>query len=396
MPRLLTRDFVLLSGAHFLASLGFASMLLLPLYLASLGADRAEIGAIMAAASLGGLLSRPLAGAALDTLGRKPTLQLGTAFVVVGLLLVALVKDLGPLAWGMRLLFGVGEGALFAGYFTLAADIIPEARRTEGIALFGVSGLLPLAVSPVAELAGVNAPDLGWFIPAMSLGVGASLLCLWPVPEEGRPVEREQQSIADGLRALRARPLWSVWWATIIFSGLVGLFFSFSTVVAERRGVDFPTALWFAYAGGAASVRLIGARLPEQLGPSNMVVPALGLYIVACFTAASADGAQGFLLAGLLAGMGHGYCFPVLTSQVVSRTPSRYRGSALSLFTALWGLCALALTPLGGAIADAWGDGVMFTLAAGSALFAIGPWVALEHALGGEPANLGNTTTEDS
>ncbi|MCB9741325.1 MAG: MFS transporter [Alphaproteobacteria bacterium] len=390
MPRLLTRDFLLLTGAHFLSSLGFSSMLLLPLYLAWLGADRGEIGLIMATGSLGGLASRPLAGAALDTLGRKPTLLLGLAFAVFGLLMVAAVQDLGPTTWAMRLIFGIGEGTMFAAYFTFAADLIPESRRTEGIALFGVSGLLPLATPPIAELAGVNAPDLGWFLPMVAGLVAVSALFLLPLPEPPKQ-ERATQSIGDALKALRARPLWSVWLATVIFSGLVGLFFSFSTVVAERRGVPFPTGLWFTYAGGAAAVRVIGARLPDRVGPSNMVVPALALYIIADFIAVSADSSAGFLVAGLLAGLGHGYCFPVLTSQVVSRAPQRYRGSALSMFTALWGACALVLPPLGGAVADAWGDGAMFTLAAGAAVLGILPWVLLEHHLGEISTEPGNT-----
>ena len=67
--RLFTTSFGLLVGAHFLASLGFASMLLLPLYLDWLGANRAEIGALMAGASIGGLLTRPFVAVALDAVG---------------------------------------------------------------------------------------------------------------------------------------------------------------------------------------------------------------------------------------------------------------------------------------------------------------------------------------
>ena len=50
---------------------------------------------------------------------------------------------------------------------------------------------------------------------------------------------------------------------------------------------------------------------------------------------ASAHTDQGFLIGGLLCGIGHGYCFPVLTSQVVTRAPDNMRGTALALFTGL-------------------------------------------------------------
>lgn len=375
---------MLLVVAHFLASLGFASMLLLPLYLDFLGADRAEIGAIMAAAAAGGLLSRPLVGLALDAVGRKATLAAGHLMVVLGMAMVWFVVDSGPTAWAMRILFGIGEGTMFAGYFTLVADIIPKERRTEGIALFGVSGLLPLMVSPAATMLGVNPSDLRWFLPAIGLMVGSAVLLLWPIQEPPRAADRDRLSWPDALAALRAQRLWPVWMATVTFAGMVSLFMAFATVVAERRGVSFPTGMWLTYAGGAAGVRLLGARLPDRLGPANMVVPSLACYVFALLMASTADSSAVFLVAGLLAGLGHGYCFPVLTAQVVDRTPEAYRGSALSMFTAVWGLSTMVLNPMAGATADAWGDGMMFSLAAGGALGMMSAWVLAEHRLAPE------------
>ena len=67
--------------------------------------------------------------------------------LVLAMVLLLFVRDLGPLIYIDRVLMGIGAGALFTGYFAWAGDIIPEERRTEGIALFGVSGLLPLALN---------------------------------------------------------------------------------------------------------------------------------------------------------------------------------------------------------------------------------------------------------
>lgn len=146
-PPLVTKSFLLLVLGHFLQGLGWSSMLLLPLYLDHLHASRAEVGAIMAMASVGGLTARPLVAWALDRVGRRPTLLAGTALMSLGMVLLALATDVGPLVYGVRLLFGLGQGAVFTGYFTVAADLVPEARRTEGLALFGLSGLVPLAIT---------------------------------------------------------------------------------------------------------------------------------------------------------------------------------------------------------------------------------------------------------
>ena len=86
------------------------------------------------------------------------------------------------------------------------------------------------------------------------------------------------------------------------------------------------------------------------------------------------------MIAGGLAGVGHGYCFPVLVSQVVSRIPQHLRGSSMAMFTALWEISAVISGPGFGKYADAFGDGAMFALAALVALAGLVSWVILEHA----------------
>ena len=375
---------MLLIAGHFLQALGFSSMLLLPMYLDRLGANRAEIGSIMAAGSIGGLLSRPLVGWALDTVGRRPTLIAGTVSLSAGMWLVAAVTGLGPLVYLERIVFGVGQGALFTAYFTFAADIVPSARRTEGIALFGVSGMMPLLVNPFSTELGIGAGELRWFLPLVGVAVALSILPVLRLREPPRPASAERVTVAAIWRSLRDRPLFPVWLATAAFSGVVAVFMTFATVSADKRGLPTPTIMWVGYPLAAASVRLLGARLPDRVGPHNVVAPAMASYAFALIVAASAQTTTGFLVAGLLGGIGHGYCFPVLIGQVVSRVPEQHRGSGLAMFTALWGLSEVALPPLAGAFADGFGDSAMFTLTALVVGVAVAAWAALERRFGGD------------
>lgn len=382
-PPLITRDFLLLTGAHLLQALGYSSMLLLPLYMHHLGASRASIGAIMAASSIGGLALRPLVGWSLDALGRKPTVIVSTVIASCAMGLIFFVTSDGWMVYALRALYGVGVGGMFTGYFTLAADLIPESRRTEGIALFGISGLIPLALNPVATESGITPADIRWYLPIVGVVVLASLVLLVPLPEPGGPRGRRgRMALRRAAAALLSRPLWPVWLSTVAFSGLVGLFFTFASVAGEARGVARPAAVWMTYAGGAVAVRLFGGRLPDLVGPSNLIAPALGCYATGCLAAAGATDQSGFLLAGLLAGFGHGYCFPVLTSQVVTRVDDALRGSGLALFTAIWDGTALAVPPAFGAFADRYDDRAMFALAALISIGALSVWAALEHRLG--------------
>lgn len=377
--RLLSSAFVRLVLGHLLQALGYALMPLLPLYLQHLGGTRTDIGLIMATSALGGLAVRPLVGWALDAIGRRPTLLLGTASLVLGMGMLYAVTDLGPLIYLVRVLTGIGIGTLFTGYFAWAADLIPVSRRTEGIALFGISGLVPLAVGPFVQELGVDAADIRWLFPVIGGFIALSLPVLATMKEPPRAPDAPRPTLRAVGDALRARAIWPVWVATTVFAVSVATFMAFAVVSAEARGIERPASIWWTYAAGAVMVRLIGARLPDRVGTANMIAPALGVYALALLLAASASSTTALLAAGLLAGLGHGYCFPVLTSQVVSRAPDRVRGSAMAMFTGLWDLSALALTPIMGRIADAFDDPTMFAFTAVFGLLGLALWATLEH-----------------
>ena len=149
MPRarepLLTRAFLLVSLAHSLQSLALNLHVHLPGFLKGLGASELRIGSIFAAMSAAAIVSRPWVGRAMDARGRLVVIVAGSVVHVVVSALYLTVHSLGPLIVFVRVLHGIAEGMLFSSLFAYATDIVPAARRTEGIAVFGVSGLLPIA-----------------------------------------------------------------------------------------------------------------------------------------------------------------------------------------------------------------------------------------------------------
>ena len=367
-------------GAQLLQSLGYASMLLLPLYLDFLGASRTEIGAIMGAAAIGGLGFRPVVAWALDRVGRKPTLVVGTVILAVSVASLGLITEIGFGVYAVRAAIGVGIGALFTGYFTFAADFVPESRRTEGLAVFGIFGLLGLMVNPLADVFGVTGDQLRRFYPLIGVVILSSLVLLANVPEQRHETERRagEFGVRVAFRALTVKSLLPVWVASGIFSGLVATYMAFATVAASGVGLARPALLWGTYTIGATAVRLFGARLPDRVGPSNLIAPSIAFYVAALLVAAHTETLGGFLLSGALAGIGHGYCFPVLSSQVVTRVDDRFRGSGLAVFTGLWELVRVVVTPLFGVVADRMDDSVMFSACATFGVVGMFAWLALE------------------
>ena len=377
-----TRSFCMLTLSHLLGALGYASMLLLPLYLSFLGGSRAEIGLIMSSANLAGLATRPFVGWSLDRFGRRSSLIFGSVLTALALASVYFIEQIDYTAYSVRILFGIGEGFLFTGYFAFAADMIPQSRRTEGLALFGVAGLVPLLVNPIADVSGFKGSGLQPFLVSVSILILASGLVIAFMPKEQSSAHHEDENstqtpnaeneiatpktemthtqdikgTSSTMRYLLAPQLHPMWWSTIAFAGAVAILMTFASVVSSARGMTYPTAVWFTYVAGAVMVRLFGAKLPEKLGPAKLVAPSLALYGLALIIYALSNQIYGMLLAGVLAGISHGYCFPVLTSLVVSAVDEGYRGRALAMFTGLWGGSAVILAPLAGQIADRWSD----------------------------------------
>ena len=74
-------------------------------------------------------------------------------------------------------------GTYVTGYFSFVADHIPEKRRTEGLALFGISGILPMSLNAVTESWSTSAIGSSGLISMLTLPILISGALVWMVPE---------------------------------------------------------------------------------------------------------------------------------------------------------------------------------------------------------------------
>ena len=123
-----------------------------------------------------------MVGWSLDNIGRRHTLVAGTLVLFLGMFLIGFVQVIGWQLLTARVLIGIGGGTLFTGYFTYVSDFIPESRRTEGLALFGISGLLPVGFNALIHRLDIPIAELNQLYPYVSTLILASLVALL-VPE---------------------------------------------------------------------------------------------------------------------------------------------------------------------------------------------------------------------
>lgn len=360
--RLVTRPFVLAFLASLLQGMALHTFVHLPGFLEQLGATEVTIGAIFAVLALVAVASRPFVGMAMDRRGRRIVILTGAVLHVLVCALYWSIDGLGAWVFAVRGLHGLVEALIFSSLFTYAADIVPETRRTEGIALFGVSGLVPMAV---AGLLGDAVLARAGYTELFAVAVGFALLGLIasiPLPEPEVPAHAEP---ARGFLATILEPrLLPVWALGLIFATALSSVFVFLKTFVLSTGVGSVGGFFAAYAASAVVLRLGFGWVPDRVGAVRALYPAVLLMGAGLALLSLSTSAPLLIAAGALCGFGHGFAFPILAGLVVGRARGSERGSAMSVFTALFHTGMLIGGPLFGATITELGYPGAYALAA--------------------------------
>ena len=121
---------------------------LLPLYLSEhFGATKDVIGLVLSGYTITALLFRPFSGYVVDSFPRKMVLMV--SFSVFAIFFAGYLAASTLLLFTIvRTLHGGPFGALTVANSTVAIDVLPSSRRTEGIGYYGLSNNLAMAIAP--------------------------------------------------------------------------------------------------------------------------------------------------------------------------------------------------------------------------------------------------------
>lgn len=315
--------------------------ILLPLYIEHLGGTEVEIGVVMGIYSAAGIICQPLMGPWVDAVGRRPFMLLGVTLVLISTLIPTVASTVDWLVL-VRTLQGIGFSAFFVANYSFVIDLVPPERRGWALGIYGLSGMISTALSPLVGEALIRA--FGYhalFLLCVALALVAAVL-VWPLREPPRtdiPVSRGWEWIRAGLLDLAHRYM-----AVTLFFGLgTGTIGAFLPTFAESLGVTTVALFYTSYAGAAISVRLFGGRLIDTHGRRAVIVPSMFVQAAAtallatlglAFARPGAPPALPFLvLAGLMAGGAHGFLYPGLTALLADRADPTRRGAVVGVFS---------------------------------------------------------------
>jgi len=384
---LFTRTFTLVWVAGLLQELAWSVMVHFPGFLTDLGASETRIGLLYSLSAVAGLLLRPVLGRLIDNVGRRPVLL--TAGLANAAALVALVgvNDLTGLLVVLFVGHRVFQIAIFTAMLTLSADVLPKERRTQGLAIYGLGGLFPMATGgAIGDLLLVRGGFDLLFLAAASVSV-LSWLLVWVVP----PL---RQGGSGGPRrgfwaALGQRNLLPVWLLALLFAAGLESLFTFIRTYVDQRAIGSVGTFFLVYGGVAILVRLTTSSRLDRLQQFPLVVGSMMLFATGVIGLGLATSLREMVLASACLGIGHGLMFPILTAQVVTRSRDSERGSAMAIFTSLFDLAVLAAAPIVGVVIDTFGYTAAFV---GTGVVLIGGLVgygAWERALAGEEERVG-------
>jgi MFS family permease len=332
---LYSRSFIIMAFSNLFTVSSFGCFFLFPLFITSRGGSKADIGIIMGASAMASVLCRPSISAMVDRIGRRSSYAIGCIMMsflpLIYLCFEGRIPEIYLPLLTIRFLHGIGLAICFTSAFTFIADIIPPSRLNEGIGMFGITGLVGMALGPAT--AEVIIRELGFpifFATASGIAIVGFLLQLL-LPESY--VKSSQEPDRSFFNVLKMPRILTVALLALLFGFGLAASGSFVAPFAADKHLPFVTFYFLAYTTSAVITRLSGGKLADRVGERRIVPYGFIIGSVGLASLSFLGGIPLLILSGLLSGCGHGLLFPSLNSLAIRDEPSHIRGRITGIYT---------------------------------------------------------------
>lgn len=344
--KLFNKNYICLCVANFLFFFSFYLLLpVLPFFIQqNFQASNSVVGAVISCYTLATLCVRPFSGYMMDAFKRKPLYLLALSVftaVFCGYLFASTITILII----VRILHGLSFGLTSVGGNTLVIDVVPSARRGEGIGYFGVANNIAMAVGPmtglfVYEKYSFNVIFFGCMACSLLAALFASRIeTKFRPPVKRPPLSFDRFILIKGLLA-------GVSFMLLAFA--YGQISNYIALYAKEMNLAISSGLFFTvYAVGLIASRLFSGRMVDKgkvsftigLGLAIVVLAMLGLALCHYVNDLNAKFTPvAFLSIAMLCGMGFGTCFPAFNALFINLAPNSQRGTATSTYLTSWDL----------------------------------------------------------
>ena len=373
--RLWNRNYCKVMVANFTLFFAFYILTpLLPLYLSEhFGATKDVIGLVLSGYTITALLFRPFSGYVVDAFPRKAVLMIsfGAFAIFFAGYLAASTLLLFTI---VRTLHGGPFGALTVSNSTVAIDVLPSSRRTEGIGYYGLSNNLAMAI----------APTIGIFIYQYTQSFELLFWLALVVACAGWIVDASVRLDAKAIVKNRSKFSWDRFFLVkgwLLGLNMVAFGFSFGVLSnylaiygKEVMGITGGTGTYFMLCSvGLILSRLQGGkalrkgRVTHNAG-SGMVISLVGytLFILmpTLYELSIVNYPLSIILgyygSALLIGLGNGHMWPAFQNMTINVAHNNQRGTANSTILISWDIGMGLGILVGGVVSELLGYSAAF------------------------------------
>ncbi|MBM6830109.1 MFS transporter [Anaerotignum lactatifermentans] len=319
------RNFILLFITNLLVLAAFyASIPIIPVYCQEIGITGSKVGMVLTAMSISTILFRPVAGYLLDNFNRYRVYLLFLAlfclsfpgfivFPVFGLLII------------IRLYMGAVYSVCGSATMTLAGDVLPPSKITEGISRFAFTISIGMAAGPYVGIQVQNRlSSKASFLTVFAIALIA-LLCVSCCKIRYPRTERKKFSLRDSIHKPALPFMANMTFLMIPYGAVI----AYSSILAQEKNLmSVLPYFYICLVIGMLLSKLSTQKMIDAGKHRILVYVSLVLLILTMASYLFLSTGIHMLAAGFLFGLGYGIVQPLFQSFVTGTTPAPERGVA--------------------------------------------------------------------
>lgn len=319
------RRFILLFITNLLVLAAFyASIPIIPIYCQEIGITGARVGIVLTAMSVATILFRPVAGYLLDNFNRYRVYLLFLALFCLSFPAFIAFPMFAALIV-IRLYMGAVYSVCGSATMTLAGDVLPAGKITEGISRFAFTVSIGMAVGPYVGLqVQSHMSSQASFLTIFGITV-AALICVSCCRIRYPKVQRKRFSLRDTIHGPALPFMFNMMFLMIPYGAVI----AYSSIFAQEKGLSafLPYFYIFLVIGMLAS-KLSTQKMIDAGRHKGLVCLSLGILILTMASYLFLQTGVHLLIAGFFFGVGYGVLQPLFQAFVTGSTPAPKRGVA--------------------------------------------------------------------
>ena len=374
MERLWNRNYCKVMAANFTLFFAFYVLTpLLPLYLSEhFGATKDVIGLVLSGYTITALLVRPFSGYVVDTFPRKTVLMI--AFGAFAIFFAGYLAASTLLMFTIvRTLHGGPFGSVTTANATVAIDVLPSSRRTEGIGYYGLSNNLAMATAPTIGIWLYQLTDSFDFLFWLALIVACAG---WLIDSTVKLKPKACAAPSAGPSHLSLDRFfltrgWLLGVNMIAFGFSFGVLSNYLAIYGkEVMGITGGTGTYFLLCSiGLILSRLQGSKALRagrvtHNAAEGMVISLVGytlfIFMPTLFAGNHIAIMTGYYGSALLIGLGNGHMWPAFQNMTINVARNNQRGTANSTILISWDIGMGLGILIGGIVAELLGYNAAF------------------------------------